>query len=57
MEAVLISGGVPWNYHYSKNAWKIQHNQPPNSTLGGIHMTQNTYDFVEWANPIKNSQK
>jgi hypothetical protein len=54
---VMISGGVPWNYHYSKNAWKIQHNQPPNSTLGGIHMTQNTYDFVEWANPIKNSQK
>ncbi len=36
---------IVWTYHYS---------QPPNSTLGGLHMTQTTHDFVEWENPIRN---
>jgi hypothetical protein len=33
------------------------YSQPPNSTLGGLHMTQTTHDFVEWANATKNSPK
>jgi hypothetical protein len=37
--------------------WTNRYSQPPNSTLGSFHMTQTTHDFVEWANPIRNSPK
>jgi hypothetical protein len=42
-----------------ENAWTNHSNQPPNSTLGGVHMTQTTddFDFLQWANPIRNSPK
>jgi hypothetical protein len=30
-----------------KNVWTYRYNQPPNSTLGGLHMTQIIHDFVE----------
>jgi hypothetical protein len=40
-----------------KNVWKNHYSQPLNSTLGGLHMTQTTHDFVEWANPTRNSPK
>jgi hypothetical protein len=38
-----------------ENAWTNHYNQPPNSTLSGLHMTQTTHDsnFVEWANPLE----
>jgi hypothetical protein len=57
MEALMISGGFAIKLSLLKNAWRNQYSQPPNSTSGGIHMTQNIHDFVEWANPIKNSPK
>jgi hypothetical protein len=38
--------------------WINHYSQPPNSTLGDFHMTHETiHDFVEWANPIRNSPK
>jgi hypothetical protein len=40
-----------------KNMWTNHYNQPPNSTLGGFHMTLTTHDFVEWVNPIRISPK
>jgi len=42
-----------------QNAWTNHYNQPPNSTLDGLHMTQtiHDFDFVEWANPTRNSPK
>jgi hypothetical protein len=40
-----------------ENVWTYHYNQPPNSTLGGLHVTQITHDFVEWANPSKNPPK
>jgi len=38
----------------TRNVWTCYYSQPPNSTLGGLHMTQTIHDLVEWANPIKN---
>jgi hypothetical protein len=29
-----------------ENAWTNHYSQPPNSTLGGLHMTQTIHDFV-----------
>ncbi len=40
-----------------ENVWTYYYSQPLNSTLGGIHMTQTAHNFVEWANPNKNSPK
>jgi len=40
-----------------KNVWTNHYNQPPNSILGGPHVTQFTHDFVEWTNPTRNSPK
>jgi hypothetical protein len=37
--------------------WANYYNQPPNSTLGGLPMTQTTHVFVKWANPTKKSTK
>jgi hypothetical protein len=37
--------------------WIKPLHQPPNSTLGGFHMTQTTHDFVDKANPTRNSPK
>jgi hypothetical protein len=37
--------------------WTKHYNQPPNLTLGGLHMTQIIPNFVEWANPTRNSSK
>jgi hypothetical protein len=39
-----------------EDVWTNHYNQPPNSTLGGLHMTQTTHDFVKWANPTKTYQ-
>jgi hypothetical protein len=59
----LVVGGMMEFFTIEKyTTWKcmdkpLQHS--PNSTLGGLHMTQtiHDFDFVEWANPIKNSPK
>ncbi len=40
-----------------ENAWTNHYNQPPNSTLGGLHMTQTTRDFVDLVEPTRNSPK
>jgi hypothetical protein len=40
-----------------ENAWTNHYNQPPNSTLGGLHITQITHDFVDLVDPFKNSPK
>jgi hypothetical protein len=38
--------------------WINHYSQPPNATLGDLHMTHETiHDFVEWANPIRNLPK
>jgi hypothetical protein len=37
--------------------WTKHYSQPPNLTLGGIHMTQTIHDFAERANPTRNSPK
>jgi len=40
-----------------ENAWTNHYSQPPTSTLGGLHMTQTTHDFVDLVVPTRNSQK
>jgi hypothetical protein len=43
------------NIHTTKKRVDLNHySKPPNSTLGGFHMTQTIHDFVEWANPTRN---
>jgi hypothetical protein len=41
-------------HHTTKKCVDLNHySQPPNSTLGGFHMTQTIHDFVERANPTR----
>jgi hypothetical protein len=40
-----------------KNVWTKDYNQSPNSTLGGLHITQTIHDFVEEANLTRNPSK
>jgi hypothetical protein len=40
-----------------ENAWTNHYSQPPNSTLGGLHMTKTTHDFVALVDPTRNSPK
>jgi len=43
------------NIHTIKKCVDLNHcSKPPNSILGGFHMTQTIRDFVEWANPTRN---
>jgi hypothetical protein len=40
-----------------ENAWTNHYNEPLNLTSSGLHITQTIHDFVEWANPTRNSPK
>jgi hypothetical protein len=54
-------GHTPIHYNHEtlrENAWTNHYNQPPNSILSGLYMTQTTHDFVDqWANITRNSPK
>jgi hypothetical protein len=54
---LLLIAKNPYITPLLENVWTKHYIQPPNSTLGGLHMTQTIHDFVEDVNPTKNSSK